>query len=65
VRPERFMPGIHMERTGPVHHNQGTVLSDWVAKGAEGKVMMSGANVFQFAMGKIASVTGIANPPRS
>jgi uncharacterized protein YndB with AHSA1/START domain len=59
---QRFMPGIRMERRGAVRHCQGTVLTDWVALGADGKERMSGTNVFVLgSTRKIVSVTGIAN----
>lgn len=59
---QRFMPGIRMERRGPVRHCQGTVLTDWVALGADGKERMSGTNVFVLGFSrKMVSITGIAN----
>jgi uncharacterized protein YndB with AHSA1/START domain len=59
---QRFMPGIRMERKGPIRHCQGTVLADWVAVDRDAKERMSGTNVFVFhADGKIDSVTGFAN----
>jgi len=60
---QRFMPGILMERKGPVRHCQGIVLADWVAVDRDAKERMSGTNVFVFRPdGKIGSVTGIGNP---
>ena len=61
---QRFMPGILLKRKGDVRHCQGTVLADWIAVDGNAKERMSGTNVFAFnAEGKIASVTGFANPP--
>ena len=55
-----FMPGSRLERTGEVRHCQGTVLADWVARGADGAERARGTNVFQFdADGRIAEVVGI------
>jgi uncharacterized protein YndB with AHSA1/START domain len=63
VAVQRFMPGIRLERRGPVRHCQGTVLANWAAVGADGKEMMAGTNVFQFgANGKMVEVTGVLNP---
>jgi uncharacterized protein YndB with AHSA1/START domain len=60
---QRFMPGIRMERKGPVRHCQGTVLADWIAVDGDAKERMSGTNVFGFrADGTISSVTGFTNP---
>jgi len=60
---QRFMPGIRMERKGAARQCQGTVLADWIAKGPDGKERMTGTNVFDLAPdGRIADVTGIANP---
>lgn len=57
----RFMPGVRLERRGGVRHCQGVVLADWVAKGPDGKEMMSGTNVFLLGPDrKFTSVTGIA-----
>jgi hypothetical protein len=59
---QRFMPGIGLQRKGPVRHCQGSVLADWVALDSAGKERMSGSSVFNFrADGKIASVTSFAN----
>jgi uncharacterized protein YndB with AHSA1/START domain len=60
---QRFMPGIRMERKGPVRHCQGTVLADWIAVDGDAKERMSGTNVFGFRPdGTIDSVTGFTNP---
>jgi uncharacterized protein YndB with AHSA1/START domain len=59
---QRFMPGIRMERKGPVRHCQGTVLADWIAVDRDAKERMSGTSVFMFRPdGKIDSVTGLNN----
>lgn len=55
---QRFMPGVTLERRGPVRHCQGIALADWVAT-KDGMQVMAGTNVFVFANGKLASVTGI------
>jgi uncharacterized protein YndB with AHSA1/START domain len=60
---QRFMPGIRMERKGPVRHCQGTVLADWIAIDRDNKERMAGTNLFVFSPdGKIDAVTGFANP---
>lgn len=59
----RFMPGFRLERKGVVRHCQGTVLSDWVVLGKDGKESASGTSVFQLgADARIAAVTGVRNP---
>jgi hypothetical protein len=56
----RFMPGVVLERVGPVRQCQGTALVDWVAKGADGAPRGKGTNVFELAPdGRITRVTGI------
>lgn len=61
---QRFMPGIRMQRQGPVRHCHGTMLADWIAKAADGKVIAQGVNVFVLrADSKIAAVTGLVTPP--
>ena len=58
----RFMPGMRIQREGAVRHCQGTVLADWVARGADGQERGRGTNVFVFAgPGRIQSVTGFWN----
>jgi uncharacterized protein YndB with AHSA1/START domain len=55
----QFMPGLRMEKSGPVRHCQGMVLVDWIAKGPDGQQRAAGANVFRFQEdGRIESVTG-------
>ena len=39
------MPGMRLERDGDVRHCQGTVLADWVARGADGQERGRGTNV--------------------
>jgi len=59
---QRFMPGIGLQRKGPVRQCQGSVLADWIAVSGDGKERMSGSSVFGFgADGKIESVTSFAN----
>ncbi|MGV3709759.1 MAG: SRPBCC family protein [Gemmatimonas sp.] len=54
------MPGIVMQRVGNARQCQGTMLADWTAGGADGKVLMSGTNVFTLnGDGKISAVTGV------
>lgn len=56
---QRFMPGMRIERRGDVRQCLGTLLTDWVALGADGKEQGKGTNVFTLdADGKIQSVTG-------
>ncbi len=56
---QRFMPGIRIERAGDVRHCQGTVLTDWVARSADGQDRARGTNVFELgADGRIVSVVG-------
>jgi uncharacterized protein YndB with AHSA1/START domain len=55
----RFMPGLTLQRRGPVRHCQGYALSDWTAVGADGQQKGSGTNVFVFdPSGRIDAVTG-------
>lgn len=61
----RFMPGMRLEREGEVRHCQGTVLADWIARGADGQERGRGTNVFILGAGaRIESVTGFWNAPR-
>ena len=56
----RFMPGIKLERTGPVRHCQGVVLADWAATKPDGATVLSGTNVFVLGPDKkFTSVTGV------
>ena len=60
----RFMPGVILQRRGPVSHCQGTVIADWVVLGDDGKEQLHGTNVFGMrADGLISSVTGFAKVP--
>ncbi len=55
----KFMPGMRITREGGVRHCQGTVLADWVARGADGQERGRGTNVFVFGpAGDIRSVAG-------
>lgn len=59
---QQFMPGIRMHRSGAVRHCQGTVLADFVVRGADGSQRGGGINVFTFgADGRLESVTGFMN----
>jgi hypothetical protein len=63
---QRFMPGVRLERRGAVRQCQGTVLADWAAVSADGRVLMNGVNVFVFgADGRIESATGLVSPAPS
>jgi uncharacterized protein YndB with AHSA1/START domain len=56
---QHFMPGMRLTRVGNVRHCQGTVLADWVARGADGQDRGRGTNVFTFrADGLIESAIG-------
>jgi uncharacterized protein YndB with AHSA1/START domain len=56
----RFMPGVRLERAGPVRQCQGVVLADWSATKPDGSVVMSGTNVFVLGPDKkFTSVTGV------
>jgi uncharacterized protein YndB with AHSA1/START domain len=56
---QRFMPDIHISRTGPVQHCQGMLLVQWAATGADGQPRGHGTNVFQLdSLTCIESVTG-------
>ncbi|HXP88184.1 MAG TPA: SRPBCC domain-containing protein [Bryobacteraceae bacterium] len=60
---QRFMPGMGLQRKGPVRHCQGSVLADWTAAGGDGKERMSGTSVFVFKPdGRIDGVTSFTNP---
>ena len=62
----KFMPGLRLEREGDVRHCQGTVLADWVARGADGSERGRGTNVFAIGHhGRIESVTGFWGSPKS
>ena len=56
----QFMPGMRLERQGPVHHCQGTALTEWVARGADGADRGRGTNIFTLdPEGRIADVVGL------
>ena len=58
-----FMPGMRLERAGSIRHCQGTVLADWVARGADATEQGRGTNVFDFDVeGRIAEVVGFWAP---
>jgi len=55
-----FMPGMKLERCGPIHHCQGTALTEWVARAADGAERGRGTNIFTFdAEGRIRDVVGL------
>ncbi len=57
---QKFMPGMTMQREGPVRHCLGTALAEWTVPGPDGVAKARGTNVFTFgADGKITSVTGM------
>ena len=61
---QRFMPEMRIERSGDVHHCQGTLLVDWHAHGADGQPRAHGTNVFALGTdGRIQSVTGFMTIP--
>ena len=54
------MPGVKLERDGPVRHCQGTALADWVVRGRDGAVSRRGTNVLELAPdGRLAGVVGL------
>src|SRR6185437_8021195 len=56
-----FMPGIKLARKSEERQCQGTAVTDWVAKDAQGTERMAGTSVCEFGSGgKLVSVTGIA-----
>lgn len=56
---QHFMPGLRLQRRGPVRHCQGSVLADWDAIRHDGVTRGQGSTVFQMgADGRIQSVTG-------
>jgi len=60
---QRFMPGIGLQRKGPVRQCQGWVVADWIAVASDGKERMSGSSVFIFRPdGRIETVTSFSNP---
>lgn len=55
----RFMPGMRLERQGPIRHCQWHVLADWIAVGKDGQERGRGTNLFVLDQdGRIAAVTG-------
>lgn len=58
----KFMPGMRLERHGTARHCLGTVAVDWCVKGTDGRVKVTGTNVFQLDQdGKIEAVIGLWN----
>jgi hypothetical protein len=56
---QHFMPGVVLQRRGPVRHCQGTAIADWDTVGPDGNARGKGSNVFVFGPdGKIQSATG-------
>ena len=56
----RFMPGMRIERAGPVRHCQGVVVADWIARGPDGAERGRGQNVFTLGGdGRITEVVGL------
>ena len=57
---QQHMPGVKLERDGPVRHCQGTALADWVVRGRDGAVSRRGTNVLELAPdGRLAGVVGL------
>jgi uncharacterized protein YndB with AHSA1/START domain len=53
------MPGVRLDRRGPVRHCQGTAIADWVALAADGVERGRGCNVFELAPnGRISRAVG-------
>jgi uncharacterized protein YndB with AHSA1/START domain len=60
---QQFMPGVVLQRRGPIRHCQGTVIAEWAGVGADGATMGQGSNVFVLgADGRIMSATGFWGP---
>ena len=56
---QRFMPGLRLEREGPVRQSHDTVIADWVALGSNGERRAEGTNVFLLdADSRIDQITG-------
>lgn len=56
---QQFMPGVVIQRSGPVRHCQGTALVDWTTADANGTPRGKGTNVVHLAVdGRIAGVVG-------
>lgn len=54
------LPGIRLEREGPVQLCQGTAVAQWLMRGPDGTPQGRGTNVFDFdADGRIARVVGL------
>jgi uncharacterized protein YndB with AHSA1/START domain len=61
----RFMPGLTLEMRGTVRRSHDVALADWAAVSRDGRVTLSGTNVFRFAAdGRICDVIGVPSPSR-
>jgi uncharacterized protein YndB with AHSA1/START domain len=61
---QRFMPGVGLQRHGPVRHSGGMLLVEWTSSSADGTQRGRGTNVFTLAAdGRIESVTGFWAAP--
>jgi uncharacterized protein YndB with AHSA1/START domain len=57
---QEHVPGVRLERQGPVRQCQGTVVADWVAVSGDGSPRGKGTNVFDLsADGRIRRVVGL------
>jgi uncharacterized protein YndB with AHSA1/START domain len=62
---QRFMPGLRLEMRDTLRRAHELALADWAAVAPDGKVALSGTNVFRFdADGRIAEVIGVPSPRR-
>lgn len=62
---QRFMPGLTLELRGAVRRAHDLALADWAAVAPDGKIALSGTNVFRLAAdGRIAEVTGVPSSSR-
>ena len=58
----RFMPGVSLQRSGPIRQCQGSVLANWAASGPGGQAAMTGTTCFLLDPdGRIRSATGFTN----
>ena len=61
----RFMPGLTLEMRGTVRRSHDVALADWAAVARDGRVPLSGSNVFRFAAdGRICDVVAVPSPSR-
>jgi uncharacterized protein YndB with AHSA1/START domain len=57
---QRFVPGVRLERDGPVQQCQGTAVARWVVRAPDGTERFRGTNVFELAPdGRISRVVGL------